>query len=60
MNAHSDLSTNIKYNKFVLLKAIFGYLIFHEVTSLLWWSGMSLIIIGLILIVSDSDKRKLN
>ncbi|CAH1105333.1 unnamed protein product [Psylliodes chrysocephalus] len=33
--------------------ALAGFIIFQETTSLLWWSGISLIILGLILIVSE-------
>lgn len=35
--------------------AILGYLLFAENLSLLWWIGMSFIVIGMCLIMQDSD-----
>ncbi|XP_050514878.1 transmembrane protein 42 [Diabrotica virgifera virgifera] len=40
-----------------IITALFGFLIFKETTSLLWWFGISLIMIGLVLIVSNTTKE---
>lgn len=37
------------------LSAVFGYFVFGESMSLVWWFGTSLVIIGLILIGTDQD-----
>ncbi|XP_044270541.1 transmembrane protein 42 isoform X1 [Tribolium madens] len=39
------------------LSALTGFLIFGEVTTLLWWSGMFLIICGLLLILRDQPNE---
>ncbi|XP_017776694.1 PREDICTED: transmembrane protein 42 [Nicrophorus vespilloides] len=39
-----------------LLSAISGFLIFGEVTSLIWWAGAGLVLLGLILIVTESEE----
>jgi drug/metabolite transporter (DMT)-like permease len=34
----------------ILLQALLGHLVFGEVTSLLWWGGAVLVLLGLMLI----------
>lgn len=41
---------------FAYLQAVAGFLIFDEATSLFWWSGILLVLFGLILIVKDQIK----
>lgn len=42
-----------------LLSAIYGLVIFREVTSLFWWTGAGLILLGLILIIRSQDREEL-
>ncbi|XP_063925958.1 transmembrane protein 42 [Zophobas morio] len=39
------------------MSAITGFFIFGEITTLIWWSGMFIIITGLLLIVTDQPKE---
>ncbi|KAH0814708.1 hypothetical protein GEV33_008082 [Tenebrio molitor] len=39
------------------LSAVTGFFVFGEVTTLIWWSGMSLIICGLLLVVKDQPEE---
>lgn len=41
-----------------ILSAIIGILIFKEVTSLLWWTGIGFIISGLLLVLKDQIKKE--
>ncbi|XP_018563508.1 transmembrane protein 42 isoform X2 [Anoplophora glabripennis] len=46
-----------------VFSAVTGFVLFGEITSLLWWSGMFLIIVGLLLVLSNDssvDKSILN
>ncbi|KAK4877076.1 hypothetical protein RN001_009582 [Aquatica leii] len=45
------LSSAINY----LLSALFGYVIFGEVTSLIWWTGLSFVLLGVVLIAQDQS-----
>lgn len=40
------------------LSALFGALLFGESTSLVWWGGTSLVLVGLILIGTDTEDEK--
>ncbi|XP_022904379.1 transmembrane protein 42 [Onthophagus taurus] len=58
-NCKSSLSaTLISTSTNYIVTALFGFLIFEEVTSILWWFGSSLVVLGLILIVHDQEKVK--
>ncbi|KAF2889877.1 hypothetical protein ILUMI_16296 [Ignelater luminosus] len=37
------------------LSALIGFLVFGEVTSLIWWSGMMFVLVGLMLIANDQS-----
>jgi drug/metabolite transporter (DMT)-like permease len=39
------------------LSAVTGFFVFGEITTLIWWSGMSLIICGLLLVVKDQPEE---
>ncbi|KAK5642275.1 hypothetical protein RI129_008442 [Pyrocoelia pectoralis] len=43
------LSAAVNY----FLSALLGYVVFEEVTSLLWWMGLSSVLIGVVLITND-------
>ncbi|CAH1968254.1 unnamed protein product [Acanthoscelides obtectus] len=49
-------ATAISSSTNYICSAIIGFAVFGEVTSLLWWSGMTLIIWGLVLIVTDQEE----
>nr|CAH7713282.1 unnamed protein product [Callosobruchus chinensis] len=49
-------ATAISSSTNYICSAIIGFAVFGEVTSLLWWSGMILIILGLVLIVTDQEE----
>lgn len=40
------------------LKALLGWLIFNERTSILWWIGTALVLSGLLLIVNDDESSR--
>ncbi|KAF5269965.1 hypothetical protein FQR65_LT05764 [Abscondita terminalis] len=48
------LSAAVNY----FLSVLFGYIIFGEVTSLMWWTGLSVILAGVILIAQDQSNTK--
>ncbi|KAB0795754.1 hypothetical protein PPYR_09815 [Photinus pyralis] len=52
------LSSAVNY----LLSAILGYIVFGEITSLLWWTGLSSVLVGVVLITQDQEvaSMKLN
>ncbi|GLV46587.1 hypothetical protein CBL_13344 [Carabus blaptoides fortunei] len=39
-----------------IFSALFGFVLFNEATSLLWWTGMSFVLFGLILMVRDEPE----
>ncbi|XP_057654014.1 transmembrane protein 42 [Diorhabda carinulata] len=41
-----------------IVTALVGFILFNETTSLYWWSGISLILIGLVLIVSNTTEQR--
>jgi len=49
LTLHQDIKILTKYFSF-LLKALVGFILFDESTSLAWWCGTSLVLFGLILI----------
>nr|CAI5822522.1 unnamed protein product [Callosobruchus analis]CAI5846869.1 unnamed protein product [Callosobruchus analis] len=49
-------ATAISSSTNYICSAIIGFAVFGEVTYLLWWSGMILIIYGLVLIITDQEE----
>ena len=42
----------------VLLQALLGHLVFGEVTSLFWWCGAMLVLLGLMLICQSHKQHE--